>query len=98
LASGVTQLSTGATTLADGSEALADGSGDLAAGAATLADGNGQIADGSDMLATGASGAAPMILPWLLGISLAGIIAIGFWIGHRVSHRSRFGARATATA
>lgn len=26
------------------------------------------------------------MLPWMLGIALAGLIAIGFWIGHRVSH------------
>lgn len=27
------------------------------------------------------------MLPWVLGIAVAGLIAIGFWIGHRVSHR-----------
>ena len=37
----------------------------------------------------GAAGATPMVLPWLLLAALAGIVAIGFWVGHRVSHRSR---------
>ena len=33
--------------------------------------------------------APPRVLPWLLLAALAGIVAIGFWVGHRVSHRSR---------
>jgi putative membrane protein len=27
------------------------------------------------------------MLPWMLVVTLAGLIAVGFWIGHRVSHR-----------
>lgn len=84
---GIEKLSAGAATVADGSGDLADGGDKLEAGAADLAAGNGLIADGSDTLATATAGAAPSMLPWILGIALAGLIAIGFWVGHRISHR-----------
>ncbi|WP_309491664.1 hypothetical protein [Microbacterium sp. Se5.02b] len=87
LDTGIGKLSDGATTLADGSDDLAAGGDALQAGAADLAVGTGLIADGSGALATATAGAAPSTLPWILGIALAGLIAIGFWVGHRISHR-----------
>lgn len=97
LSTGTVALAEGTTALAEGSQTLADGSVELSAGATTLSDGNIQIADGSGELAAGAAGATPTVLPWLLLAALAGLVAIGFWIGHRVSHRSRLTA-APATA
>ncbi len=87
LRSGMSELRTGADAVAEGSGALASGGARLDAGAADLAAGNGRIADGSGTLATATAGAAPSLLPWILGIGLVGLIAIGFWIGHRVAHR-----------
>ena len=89
LSTGASELAAGATRLSDGSDELFDGSVALAEGAATLADGNGQLADGSVQLAAGASTAVPNLLPWMLGILLLGVIAIGFWVGHRIQHRAR---------
>ena len=93
LSTGIEKLSGGADELAAGAGELASGGGQLATGAADLADGNSRIADGSVQLASGSAQAAPTLLPWMLGLVLAGLIAIGFWVGHRISHR-----RALATA
>ena len=57
------------------------------AGLVQVEDGNGQVAAGSSQLASATAGAAPSVLPWIIGIALAGLIAIGFWVGHRVNHR-----------
>lgn len=32
------------------------------------------------------------MMPWMLGLGLAGLIAIGFWSGHRITHRRALAA------
>lgn len=40
-------------------------------------------------LSSGAKGVIPTMLPWLLGAALIALIGLGFWVGHRISHRLR---------
>ncbi|QAY72862.1 hypothetical protein ET445_05410 [Agromyces protaetiae] len=89
LASGLATLSKGAADLNEGTGTLVDGSAELAAGSGDLSDGTAQLVDGAAQLEAGASGTVPSLLPFGLGILLAGLIAIGLWIGHRVNHRAR---------